>query len=264
MKLKTLQSYTTFPQGGCLKRMPQNRFFRYSLFLMLTWIIFLGFGHVVLADDPGITKARLIQQTDTSYLLEADVPQILLNTIKRPVFPDRFEMTDFDFTNQSGWITLKMTLSTSGSGLMPEDEILLPWLRNGIDFTAQWLDGSTYKGLFNRSLNGILIPMKEVMPTAKTTGEVLEESILMGVNHLKFHYIHLLVVLLLVLHVKDYSVFKYLLWLSLGQACGMIVAELGWTGLDLLYSDLLLLVLAGIYSYLISVNKGFVVGTEAQ
>jgi hypothetical protein len=217
----------------------------------------MGYGHQVLADDPGITKVRLIQQTDTSYLLEADVPQVLLNSIKRPVLPDRFEMTDFDFTNQSGWITLKMTLSTSGSSLSPEDEILLPWLRNGIDFTAQWLDGSTFKGLFNRSLNGILIPLGEVMPTSKTTLEVFEEGFSMGGNHISFHYIHLLLILMLVLSRKDFSVFRLILWFSFGQATALIAAELEWTGIDLLFSDLLILIIAVIYSYTLAYNRSF-------
>jgi hypothetical protein len=220
-------------------------------------MIFLGFGHPVIADDPGITKVRLIQQTDTSYLLEADVPQVLLNTIKRPVLPERYAMTDFDFTNQSGWITLKMTLSTSGSSLSPEDEILLPWLRNGIDFTAQWLDGSTYKGLFNRSLNGILIPLEEVMPARKTTMEVLQESFITGWKHIRFHYIHILMILVMVLFVRNFSVLRLLLWFSLGQAVAMIVTELGWAGIDLLYSDLLLLVLAGIFALALAYNRSF-------
>jgi hypothetical protein len=229
----------------------------FRIFVLALGIFLLGYTIPVHADDPGITKVRLIQQTDTSYLLEADVPQILLNTIKRPVLPDRFAMTEFDFSNQSGWITLKMTLATSGSSLSPDDEILLPWLRNGIDFTAQWLDGSTYKGLFNRSLNGILIPLEEVMPTSKTTMEVLQESFMMGVKHIRFHYIHLLFILILILSAKDFSVFKLLLWFSFGQASSMIVAELGWTGIDLLYSDLLLLILTGVFAYALAYNRSF-------
>ena len=248
---------STSPQDGFQQKVYRNRTLTYFLFAIVAGIFLMGYGHTVLADDPGITKVRLIQQTDTSYLLEADVPQVLLNTIKRPVLPDRFEMTDFDFTNQSGWITLKMTLSTYGSSLSPEDEILLPWLRNGIDFTAQWLDGSTFKGLFNRSLNGILIPLREVMPTSKTTWEVLEEGFLIGGNHIRFHYIHLLLILMLVLSRKDFSVFRLILWFSFGQATALIAAELRWTGIDLLYSDLLILIIAGIYSYTLAYNRSF-------
>jgi len=225
-------------------------------------VLFFGFllftiSFEVIADDPGITKVRLIQQTDTSYLLEADVPQILLNTIKRPVLPDRFQMTNFDFTNQSGWITLKMTITTSGSSLSPEDEIVLPWLRNGIDFTAQWLDGSIYKGLFNRSLNGIHIPLAEVMPKHKTTQEVLEESFLQGLKHFGFRFIHVLLVFILVIRIPNYTVLKYLLWYSFGQATSMIMVELGIAGIDLLYSELLLLIVVFVFAYSLAYNKPF-------
>ena len=256
-RLKALRIDAISVYGSSSDKINSDRALYYGIMVLLAWMILLSDAHPVLADDPGITKVRLIQQTDTSYLLEADVPQVLLNTIKRPVLPDRFEMTDFDFTNQSGWITLKMTLSTSRSSLSPEDEILLPWLRNGIDFTAQWLDGSTFKGLFNRSLNGILIPLGEVMPTSKTTVEVLEEGFLLGGNHIRFHYIHVLLILMLVFSRKDLSVYRLLLWFSLGQAMALIAAELGWAGIDLLYSDLLILIIAGIYAYGLAYNRSF-------
>ena len=71
----------------------RRRSSNFRIFALVLGIFLLGYTIPVHADDPGITKVRLIQQTDTSYLLEADVPQILLNTIKRPVLPDRFEMT---------------------------------------------------------------------------------------------------------------------------------------------------------------------------
>jgi hypothetical protein len=243
--------------AAVLSEFPGWRSSIFRIYTLFVGIFLLGYSFPVHADDPGITKVRLIQQTDTSYLLEADVPQILLNTIKKPVLPDRFAMTDFDFTNQSGWITLKMTLSTSGTSLSPDDEILLPWLRNGIDFTAQWLDGSTFKGLFNRSLNGILIPLEEVMPTRKTTNEVLQESFLMGLKHIRFHYIHILLILVLVLYTTDFSVLRLLLWFSFGQATAMVFSELGWAGIDLLYSDLLILILTGIYAYSLAYKQSF-------
>ncbi len=91
---------------------------------------------IAFADDPGITKVRLIQLNDTSYVFEADISQTLLWAIKSPVFPDRFQFSDFDFENQSGWITLSATLTTSGAPLSSNDEILLPWARNGVDITA--------------------------------------------------------------------------------------------------------------------------------
>ena len=116
--------------------------------------------NVVYADDPGITKVRLKQLNDTSYILEADVPQILLSTLKTPILPDRFRFIEFSYDDKSGWITQRATITTTGPPLSPDDEFLLPWNRNGVAFTAQWIDGTIHKKLFYRSLDGIHIPMK--------------------------------------------------------------------------------------------------------
>ena len=54
----------------------------------------------VFADDPGITKVRLIQLSDSSYRLEADISQQLIWAIKQPIFPDRFEVSEIDYDNK--------------------------------------------------------------------------------------------------------------------------------------------------------------------
>ena len=100
---------------------------------------------MALADDVGITKARLIQKSEKSYVLEADVTQVLVWAIKTPIFPDRFQVSELEYINQTGWIVVQATATTTGDPLSPQDEILLPWMRNGAAITAQWLDGSVYK-----------------------------------------------------------------------------------------------------------------------
>ena len=62
------------------------------------------------ADDVGITKARLVQKTERSYALEADVTQALVWAIKAPVFPDRFEVSKLEYINQAGWIVVLVVL----------------------------------------------------------------------------------------------------------------------------------------------------------
>ena len=191
-------------------------------------------------DDPGITKVRLIQQTDTVYLFEADVPRNILSSIQAPLFPERFRISNFEYSDQSGWITLRMTISTSGAPLSKDEEIVLPWLRNGVDFTVQWQDGSTFKGLFNRSLNGIHVPMNEVMPTVKSTREVVEEGFLLGLNHMGFKLIHIFLVFVLAWNFSSKRTLQLLLWYTLGQAFSMIFVELKVFPLDLLFSELLI------------------------
>ena len=222
--------------------------------LMLLLLINLG-SFNVLADDPGITKVRLIQQADTTYVLEADVPQNILSAIKTPIFPERFVLTNFKFTNQSGWITLRMHITTSGDPLSADEEIVLPWIRNGIDFTAQWLDGSTYKGLFNRSLNGIHIPMIEVMPTSKTTLEVLAEGFLTGIHHWRFKLIHVLFIILLLLNFPGKKTFAVLFSFSMGQAASTILVELTSISIDILYADILIALFMFIVAYAVVTSR---------
>ena len=211
-----------------------------------TIVFNIGF---VSADDPGITKVRLIQLNDTSYVLEADVSQTLLWAIKSPVFPDRFQFSDFDFENQSGWITLRATLTTSGAPLSSRDAIILPWSRNGVDITAQWLDGTTYRGFFSRTLGGIHIPLSELMPAQKSTAAVFAENFLLGLRHFIFRGVHILLIVSLVWALPRFRVLQYLLWYTFGQATALILYELGLQGFDLLLSDLLLLLLIFLLSY---------------
>ena len=79
----------------------------------------------VSADDPGITKVRLIQETDTSYIFELDIARQFLWTIKAPILPDRFRISDPQYEDQSGWITMKAKITTADESLSPKDEILL-------------------------------------------------------------------------------------------------------------------------------------------
>lgn len=228
-----------------------------SLKYLLIAISCFLFTHQILADDVGISKVRLIQKSDTSYVLEADMPQNLLNSIKKPVFPNRFSIGKIDYENLSGWITLKINVSTSGKPLQPEEEILLPWDRNGVDFTAQWLDGTSYKGLFNKTLTGISIPLSEVMFTKKTTGEVLKEGFLTGLMHLRFQLIHVLFIFIVVWAQTTAKAFRWVSWFSLGQCIALVLSEIRFPAFDLVLSDWLIVILIFSLSYAIAYKKQF-------
>ncbi len=54
-------------------------------FLCIFLFLLIGMG-IGFADDVGISKARLIQKDDRSYVLEVDINQQFLYTIKAPIF----------------------------------------------------------------------------------------------------------------------------------------------------------------------------------
>jgi hypothetical protein len=202
-----------------------------------------------LADDVGITKARLIQKSDSSYVLEADISRQLVWAIKGPIFPDRFQVSDLEYVTQTGLIVVQATATTSGEPLNSQDEILLPWARNGASITVQWLDGSVGQGLFMRSLEGIHVPMHLLLPRTRSLGEVALEHFTLGLGHLRFRWIHLLLVALLVLSLPSAQAFKALLYNTFGQGLSLLPADLGVPGPDLLFADILGVALMLMLSY---------------
>ena len=208
-------------------------------YVLLTLLLFLFNYQPGLADDVGITKARLIQKTENSYILEVDVPEQFVWAIKAPIFPDRFHVSEPEYIKQAGWVVMQTEASTTGEPLSSRDEILLPWARNGADITAQWLDGSINKGLFVRTLEGIHVPLNLLMSSVTTTQELFNEHVSTGLKHFAFNWIHILLVLVLVLLLPYKQLFKALLFYAFGEACSLILADLGIPGFNILFVDIL-------------------------
>ena len=206
-------------------------------FLLLLILIFSP--SVVIADDVGITKGRLIQTSERTYVLEVDITQALVWAIKAPIFPDRFQVSKLEYINQAGWIVVQATATTTGEPLSARDEILLPWMRNGAALTVQWLDGSVHQALFLRSLEGIHVPMRMLIPSSQSLREFCIDHFTFGLKHLTFKWVHLLFVGILALLAPSRELFKILLYFSFGQACSLILADVGFPGFDLLFADIL-------------------------
>jgi hypothetical protein len=207
-------------------------------------LTFLLWSNVARADDVGINSVRLIQLSDTSYLFETDFTAQVAMDFVLPVLPERFTVSYPVFEEKLGWITIKTTITTSDRGLNNKDEILLPWRRNGASVTAKWLDGTIHQGLFLRSMDGIHLPMDLLMTTEESIGEVSWEGVTLGLDHFRFGYIHLLLIIALVLLLPGRKLFVKLAYYTFGQALSMLLHELGVPGFDLLFIDLFILFLA--------------------
>lgn len=207
-----------------------------SLFPFLV-VCFLA--SITMADDVGITKARLIQESEKSYLLEADTTQVLVWAIKEPIFPDRFKVSELEYVTQSGWIVVQARATTEGQPLTAQDKLLLPWMRNGVALTVQWQDGTIQQNLFLRSLDGIHVPMRLLIDTPRALAEVCVDHFRSGLEHTVFKGIHLLFVAALWLLFPARQLFVALLYYTFGQAVAMVLADLGLPGFDLLLADML-------------------------
>ncbi|TRX70245.1 HupE/UreJ family protein [Carboxylicivirga sp. M1479] len=209
----------------------------------------------LLADDPGIAKVRLIQQSDSSFHFEVDIPQAFLGSFKEPILPNGFTITNPQREFQAEWVTLKADITCSSDGFQASDVIILPWARNAVDITAQWNDGNTYKGFFTRSLNGIHVPLNQIMAVEHTWADVLSSFFISGLKHWKFKLVHLLFIVCIALAVPVKGVFRLLLLFALGQMTTMVLAEMRIIGFDLLYADLILLLLVIYIAYYLYLSK---------
>ena len=210
---------------------------------LLVVLMITFWTNIAFADDIGINSARLTQLTDSTYLFEADFNLPVILDFEMPIFPDRFRLSEPEFVDNAGLIAIKIKVSTSGKPLNYEDEILLPWRRNGVSLTVQWINGSIHQGLFQRSMDGIHVPLKLLSSTTKTMTQVVVESLAVAVNHFRFGYIHLLLILSLVFFLPKRNLFISLGIFAFGQAVSMLLFELDVFVFDLLYVDLLLLLM---------------------
>ncbi len=201
------------------------------------------FTNSVFADDIGINAVRLIQLSDSTYIFETDFTQQVVYDFEIPIFPERFKVSQPVFTDKAGLLTITLNVSTSGRPLNSKDVILLPWRRNGASVTVRWLDGTISQGLFLRTIEGIRIPITILKQNTKTTTEVIKESIVLGLKHIRFSYIHVLLIISLVFFLPKRKLINTVLVYAFGQATSMLFFELGLPGFDLLFVDLLLLFL---------------------
>ena len=201
-------------------------------------------------DDVGITKARLIQKSEKSYVLEADISQALIWTIKAPIFPNRFRVSEPEFIAQAGSIVVQATATTEGEPLSTRDTIVLPWMRNGVSLTVQWLDGSIQQGLFLRALEGIHVPVRLLMPAEPSLGEIAIDHFRIGVAHLTDTWMHGLFALSMMLLWPSRQVFINFLYVALGHGLALILVDAGVPGFDLLLAD----ILGGLLVFLMAVG----------
>ena len=138
---------------------------------------------------------------------------------------------------------VQATATTEGEPLSDRDRILLPWMRNGASLTAQWLDGTIRQGLFLRSLEGIHVPMKLLMDVKRSLPEVCREHFKVGLQHVSFNGIHLLFAAAICLVFPAAKAFTALGSYTFGQALSLVMSDLGVPGFELLFVDVLGLVL---------------------
>jgi len=136
-----------------------------------------------LADNVGITTARLIETSVGSYTLEVDTSPMLLSAFAAPVVPERFkDSLTTEFEKQAQFVLIKYRFSCPEQGLTTTDELLLPWGQMGVSLTAQWSDGSFQQSLFLRRLDGIPVPIRLLRSVDVSLATVMKQEFKSGLH----------------------------------------------------------------------------------
>ena len=126
-----------------------------GLFLLIYCIAVPAYVH-----DIGVSQAEWVEQTDDSYLLKVQTGSSMTMLFATPQLPQHCEFTSNPPGIQGpGWQTFKFTCN---NGLTAEYTLILPWRRDGILLTANWIDESSAKGLFKYDAGQITVPLVEL------------------------------------------------------------------------------------------------------
>jgi len=194
--------------------------------LAISCALLIIWGGSALADDVGISTARLLEQEPGVYLIEVDVTPLLAPGFLPPVLPARFEATGKpEHVRLGATMQIRYRFAAAGQPLASGERILLPWSRTGIDLTARWADGSFHRGFFARGPAGISVPVDALREARTSLPEILIRQISNGVRFsLRTAVVWLLVAALVL--ARRRQAYRDLRWLAGGLALSFVAVDL--------------------------------------
>ncbi len=182
-----------------------------------------------------VPTVELREEEPGRYQLEAQIARVLVSGAGRPVPPNRCSVGEPERDDEGRWIRLRYVIDCADDPLGPRDVVVLPWVVDGIQLTAYWLDGKSRRALFGREQAGVVIRLHLIMDRDESFTALVKEYAAAGWTHFWTSWNHLLFILALTLLVRG-------TWISLGgllsgHAIALILAEAGVVGLPRVPAD---------------------------
>ncbi len=180
-----------------------------------------------MADDVGISSARLIEESPGVYLVEVDATPALAPAFRPPIFPTRFVTVGEPESEKVGaGLQIRYRFQATDQPLITGEALLLPWSRTRIALTVRWADGEVRQGLFARGPTGIRVPVAVLREVSRTRPEVVAGQVAIGATHGLTSWAQWLLMLALTL-AAGRGGFKALFWLAGGHALALVITDLG-------------------------------------
>lgn len=181
-----------------------------------------------IADDVGVTPARLVELEDGSYVLEADVSPPQIAALRPPVVPERFRLTERPSYRRVGMgLVVRYTFGGSATALEAGDVLLLPWARSAVLLTARWRNGEVHRALLPRGAAGIRVPIEALKPVERAAMATARHALFAGLDWDTRTLLRLLLALGIVAAARGWQSMRLALTYAAGHAIAMLAQDLG-------------------------------------
>lgn len=164
-------------------------------------LLFAVIASPVLAHTLGVDKASLVELSDGSYHLISHVPQRYQPMITTPEVPERCALEGSPHGTRGAYEV--RFIFKCESPLTADDEIDLPWRREGVMMTATWRDQEPVTKFAGKEGGVITLRLAEYLAGSGSFLAGAKRYTLLGIEHILVGVDHLLFVLALLFVVRN-------------------------------------------------------------
>lgn len=199
-----------------------------SLLVLLSAVVSLS--SLASAHTLGVDKADLIETAPGTYDLISKVPESLAGFITTPVLPSRCQLLG-NPRGERGVYQVRFQFQCE-TPLTAEDNLLLPWQREGALLTVEWADQEPVTRLASRKGDVIEVNLVDYLAGSGSVWGAASRYTLLGFEHILAGLDHLLFVLALMIVVRDgWLLVKTITAFTVAHSITLGLATLGYVSL---------------------------------
>lgn len=178
----------------------------------------------------GVDKADLSEIRPGSYELISKVPLRLANAITTPILPKKCRF-DGPPSGERGAYQVRFEFSCD-EALTADDQLVLPWKREGALLTVTWLEQPPLTKLASREGEAIVIELADYLAGSGSVLRAASRYTKLGFEHILEGLDHLLFVLALMIVVRDgWRLVKTITAFTIAHSITLALATFGFVNL---------------------------------
>ncbi len=192
----------------------------------LAWLV-LFCSAPLAAHDIGVSETELVEHADQRYELSVQAGAAVAHLFPAPQLPARCEFIGNPRGVQGrSWRVFEFRCEPS---LTADDELVLPWGRDGIMLTATWIEGHESRRLFTNKAGVITVPLAQLQAGSGSLLDSARRYTGLGIEHILLGIDHLLFVLALLIMVQGaWPLVKTITGFTIAHSITLGLATLGF------------------------------------